>query len=214
MGRTIFLNNKYSNTYFNIIERAKSRILEHYSENHHIIPRSLGGGDDPDNIVALTPKEHYLCHALLPKMVEGNARYKMMAAFNMMHVGHDGKRYTSNLYEYYKVRFYEEHSRRQKGKKRSPESLKRQSATTKGRPWSSRARSVKREKPTAKPVVVYRKDNGSFVGEWESVSLCAKELGCDTTQVWKMCEGKPQRPAQNGKIYPIRQHKGYVFKYA
>lgn len=209
-----FIDNKYTKIYFNIIDRAKSRDLEQYSETHHIVPRALGGDDDLSNLVKLTPKEHYLCHALLPKMVEGKYRYKMLAAFNMMHVGHDGKRYTSNLYEHYKVKFYKEHSERQKGKKRSAISLERQSATTKGRPWSKKARSVKRRKPSAKPVIVHRKDDGSFVGQWESVSLCAKELNCDTTQVWKMCEGKPQRPAQNGKVYPIRQHKGYVFKYA
>lgn len=210
-----FFNNKYTKTYFSLINRSKSRVIEGYTENHHVVPKSLGGSDDPDNLVKLTPKEHYLCHALLPKMVEGNARYKMMAAFNMMHVGHDGKRYTSNLYEYYKVKFYEEHGNRQRGVPRwSKHQRIEMSKNRSGRPWSEKARSVKRKKPTAKAVAVYRYENGAFVGEWESVSLCAKELNCDPTQVWKMCEGKPQRPAQNGKVYPIRQHKGYVFSYA
>jgi hypothetical protein len=39
-----------------------------YVEKHHILPRSLGGSDDPSNIVALTAREHYIAHLLLHKI--------------------------------------------------------------------------------------------------------------------------------------------------
>ena len=209
----MFLTNKYTKQYHNIVNNAKTRDTLGYTEKHHIVPKSLGGLDDDDNIVILTPREHYLCHALLPKMVEGNAMYKMFAAFNMMHVGQDGRRYTSRLYEYYKVKFYKLHSENQKGKKRSMESRKRQSESTKGVPWSANARAIKRKKPTAKPVLVHRKDTGEFVGEWESIALCAKELNCDHSTIWRICKGGWTSQAPNGKMYPSKSHKGYIFTY-
>jgi hypothetical protein len=32
---------------------------------HHILPRSMGGIDEPKNRVLMTPKEHYLAHRVL-----------------------------------------------------------------------------------------------------------------------------------------------------
>lgn len=39
-----------------------------YCETHHIIPKSEGGEDTPDNLVNLTPREHYIAHLLLWKI--------------------------------------------------------------------------------------------------------------------------------------------------
>jgi hypothetical protein len=47
----MFLDNKYTKVYFNIIERAKNRLLETYTETHHIIPKCLGGSDKKENLV-------------------------------------------------------------------------------------------------------------------------------------------------------------------
>lgn len=41
----MYLNNKYTNTYNSIVNRASQRILDGYTETHHIIPKSLGGPD-------------------------------------------------------------------------------------------------------------------------------------------------------------------------
>ena len=62
----------YQKHHDKIIATAKSRILEGYIERHHIIPKCLGGTDDPSNIVELTPEEHYVIHQLLVKMHPGN----------------------------------------------------------------------------------------------------------------------------------------------
>lgn len=100
------------------------------------------------------------------------------------------------------------------GSKKDPEAEKKRVAKRTGVPWSENARSVKRNKPTARPVIVHRKDSNEYVGEWESVSLCAKELGCDTTTVWKICEGTyGSIGGKEGKVYPLRSHKGYTFMY-
>jgi len=77
----IFILNKYTRIYYAIIQHAQARVKpETYTENHHIIPKSLGGSNSKDNLVALTAREHFVCHLLLTKMTEGNARNKMLSA--------------------------------------------------------------------------------------------------------------------------------------
>lgn len=78
----IFIKNKYTETYFKIIDNARTKIYSEYTENHHVIPKSLGGTNDRNNIVKLSAREHFICHKLLVKMVTGNAQHKMLEAFS------------------------------------------------------------------------------------------------------------------------------------
>jgi len=52
----------YKRIHDQIIERAKSRILEGYKERHHIIPKCMGGNNEKDNLVYLTAREHFIIH--------------------------------------------------------------------------------------------------------------------------------------------------------
>jgi hypothetical protein len=62
-------NIKYTNTYERLIQLAKNREVPNtYVEKHHIIPRSFGGSDEKENLVALTAREHYIAHLLLWRM--------------------------------------------------------------------------------------------------------------------------------------------------
>lgn len=102
-----FHNNKYTNWYFSIIEKAKKanrkklkRSHENYIyyESHHIIPKCFGGIEE----VLLTAKEHFICHLLLTKMTDD---YKMKFAFvRLSHksLGQERIKLTSNMYEYVK----------------------------------------------------------------------------------------------------------------
>lgn len=74
----------YFKHYNKLIERSKCRLTNGsvYYELHHIIPRCLGGDDSPDNLVYLTPEEHYVAHQLLVKMYPNNG--KLAFAANMM----------------------------------------------------------------------------------------------------------------------------------
>lgn len=108
----MYLSNKYSRCYFNIINLAKSRLLDAsiYVEKHHIVPKSLGGTNDPNNLVALTAREHLICHRLLIKMTEGTAKSKMaFAAWRMVFMGDKHKRHivTSRTYEVIKFEMAE-----------------------------------------------------------------------------------------------------------
>lgn len=98
----MFISNKYTKWYLNIIDSAKNRSLPLgvYTEAHHIIPKSLGGNNTKSNLVILTAKEHFVCHALLVKMVADDHKKKMVYAFWRM-ANSTGKRYkpTSRMYE-------------------------------------------------------------------------------------------------------------------
>ena len=90
--------NKYKQWYNNITERAKSRVLNSYTESHHIVPRSLGGSDNLDNLVNLTAREHFVCHWLLVKMTTGQEHHKMLNALRMMRAEKQGQqRYTTKI---------------------------------------------------------------------------------------------------------------------
>jgi hypothetical protein len=72
--------------YNNIILKAKSEYrVKHlgiYYENHHIIPKCLNGGEEIENKVLLTAKEHYVCHKLLTYIYPNNS--KIIYAFHLM----------------------------------------------------------------------------------------------------------------------------------
>jgi len=101
----MYLTNKYTTWYKNIIANAQSRVnLDVYFETHHIIPKSLGGSNDPSNLVKLTAKEHFICHLLLTKMVTGAHRRSMYYASYMMVRGVRNQHYTPSSKTYSIVR--------------------------------------------------------------------------------------------------------------
>lgn len=63
-------------------------------EGHHILPSSMGGNDDVENICYLTEHEHYLVHWMLAKALGG----KMWFAFNQMKRAIPGEVKNSSLY--------------------------------------------------------------------------------------------------------------------
>jgi hypothetical protein len=72
----------YLKIYNSLIDRGKTRILKEYSEKHHIIPKCMGGDDSKDNLVDLTPEEHYVAHQLLVKIYPNN--HSLIKAAQMM----------------------------------------------------------------------------------------------------------------------------------
>jgi len=116
----IMLQNKYTSLYHKITSNAKQRITEGYTELHHIIPQSLGGSNDKENLVELTAREHFICHWLLIKMTEGEDRSKMLYALQGMKAENRyQQRYhtkiTARVYEKYRIEHAENHSKKMKG---------------------------------------------------------------------------------------------------
>jgi hypothetical protein len=120
----MFIQNKYFKWYNQIITQAKAlknfRITG-YFEKHHILPRSLGGTNNQDNIVKLTAREHFVCHRLLVKCTSGKNKSKMArAVFRTSHRSKNHKdlvKITSKAYEQIKKDFSIAQSHLNKGKK-------------------------------------------------------------------------------------------------
>lgn len=120
----MFIDNKYYKWYNNIINSALLRPeLMEYHEIHHIIPKSLGGTESPDNLVKLTAREHFICHYLLTKFTSGSDYYKMVYACQGMRRSRNYQhRYiNSRLYEVIKKEAAEIQRKRFLGKKLSKE---------------------------------------------------------------------------------------------
>jgi hypothetical protein len=129
----IFINNKYSTWYYNIINNSKNRLLTGYKEKHHIIPRCLGGKDTKDNLAILTAREHFIVHMLLCKFTTGQIKMKMAYAFHAMCTFKNAGRYNkvnSRLVD--KIR--NEFSLMLRGTKFSKETKTKMSEVKKGKP--------------------------------------------------------------------------------
>lgn len=132
----IYKDNKYTTTYYKIIEKAIGRDNgDCYVELHHIIPEAFyedrkrkgrkgwlsGNPDSSTNLVNLTAREHFICHWLLIKMTEGNALNICMYALNGMKRDSDHQeRYetkiTSRVYARLKPLIAQIHSNTMKGR--------------------------------------------------------------------------------------------------
>jgi hypothetical protein len=104
--------------YSKIIERAKERVLSDdiYKEQHHILPKSLGGSDSSDNLVFLTGREHLVCHLLLIKMTDSEHKAKMVNAAwsmaNLENIKQTRTKLNSRQYSFLREQFSKVHSRR------------------------------------------------------------------------------------------------------
>lgn len=117
----------YFHIYEQLVERGRNRdrsTLE-YVEVHHIVPRCMGGNDDPDNLVALTLEEHFVAHQLLAKMFPHIDA--LIYAANMM-----GSR-SNKRYSWLKKQFVEREKATKTGQPRCPEACKKQSETMKAK---------------------------------------------------------------------------------
>jgi hypothetical protein len=85
----------YIGRYERFIETLKGQKIEGAVEMHHILPKSLGGTNDADNLIALTPRQHYVAHWMLWKIHSG----KMAQAFFFMNNHKNYKRMYSRGYE-------------------------------------------------------------------------------------------------------------------
>ena len=91
----------YQAHYDTLVQRSIVRELSGYTEQHHIIPKCMGGTNDINNLVRLTPEEHYVAHQLLVKIYPGN--YKLLQAIlRMSGPGNSTRKCTNKLFGWLK----------------------------------------------------------------------------------------------------------------
>ncbi len=118
----------YQKIYTSIIVKAKMRNkIDGYKEVHHIIPKSLGGGDERSNLVELTAREHFVAHMCLA-LIHGGLQWLSMRYFKS-----DGRYHNSRLYEIARTKSAEATSVYQMGKKLSESHCQAISQALKGK---------------------------------------------------------------------------------
>jgi NUMOD3 motif len=115
----------YTLHYTKLIERAKSEDRRRYTtkntkyvyyEKHHIIPKCMGGSNAEENLILLTPEEHYLAHLLLIKMHKDHAGLTF-AAIKLTRSTKNGKRMNNKLYSWLRKQHAENTAKLHKDKK-------------------------------------------------------------------------------------------------
>ena len=107
----------YQKIYDNLIKKRLENPPTEKFEQHHIVPKSLGGSNDKENIVKLTLREHYIAHLLLCRIHRKTQNYyPMLRALNMMKAGREGD-YVKNsrMFEYFRTDFARMMSEAQRG---------------------------------------------------------------------------------------------------
>lgn len=129
----------YQKIHDDIINRAKDRAVDGYTESHHITPKCMGGSDDRTNLVDLTAREHFVIHQLLVKIYPKHKG--IIYAARTMTLG--PRRMNNRLYEWLKIKFANALSEEMKGntlsKFRRSEATKKKMSDAQKKRW--------REKP-------------------------------------------------------------------
>lgn len=121
------MNSHYYTRYQRFSQALRQRKLppDAIAETHHMVPRCMGGSDDPDNLVELTLREHYLAHWMLWRAFPENQslRFAFYAMCNKnFRTSHKKDAYQkirhSRVYARLKEEFRQAHSERMAGKVR------------------------------------------------------------------------------------------------
>lgn len=99
---------------------------ECFYEEHHILPKCLGGTDDRDNLVLLTTKEHFIAHRLLTKIYPSNHKL-LYAVFYMGGTRHGVT--NSRTYQLLREEYFKKHSEHMSGTTLSPETVEKRNTT-------------------------------------------------------------------------------------
>ena len=94
------------------MDALRGQSVDGYCEVHHIVPRSLGGSDDIDNLIRLTARQHFVAHWMLARALGGSAS---RAFFMMSNFGKYGK-VNSKTYAIARQEYAEQISQQLKGK--------------------------------------------------------------------------------------------------
>ena len=131
-----------------------------YTHKHHIIPKHIGGTDDPSNLIELTIPEHAEAHRVL---FEEHGRWQDELAWKMLsgRIGNEeAVRLASSLANL--------------GKKHSEESKKKMSIAKKGKTYSEEHK---------KKIGLAQKGNTNWLGKKHSEET-KKKIGLATKKYW------------------------------
>lgn len=128
----------YQNIYHLLVSKRQQFLAEGYTERHHIIPRCMGGTNEPNNLVRLTAREHFIAHLLLAKIYGGKLIH---TAFMMSNY----KKCNSKSYKWLKEKHAYLTSERMKNRIVSEETRQKNSRNKKGTTHSEETKQKMKE---------------------------------------------------------------------
>lgn len=187
----------YQRIYDQIVDRAKSRELKGYIEKHHIIPKCMGGSNRQENLVALTAREHFICHWLLHRMHPNSSAlsfaFKMMATTATTHQ----YRYTpsSRAIQEAKQAGATASSKLLKGVKKSKEHVEKVASANIGKKRTKEVRAVlsaiKLGKPSGAAKGVFQSTLEGVLVKWHRTTVeAANETGIESSNIQAAASGK------------------------
>jgi hypothetical protein len=208
----------YKRHYDLLITRGKSRMLDGYVEKHHIIPRCMGGTDDIDNLVQLTPEEHYLAHQLLIKMypdIRGLAR-----ATQLMTIHHTKSRTNNKLFGWVRRKCAADSSAQMIEWHKENEHPKGMLGKNHDEKNISRIVTGLLKLAEEKKVKVYSYNlDGTFYKEYDSITSCAEDLNTSPSNVkytadgnFGHCRKKQIRYVHTESIEPYKRKKQVIYE--
>ena len=125
----------YKKHYDLLIETRRLRKLDNiYYERHHIIPRSMCGDNSENNLIYLTPREHFISHWLLWRIYKN--KEMAFAFFCLCKMSKHKNKVSSRIYEEAKISrrpfIVETNKRIHTGKKISTKQIEETSIRFKG----------------------------------------------------------------------------------
>lgn len=190
----------YEKIYNQIVERAKNRVLDCYTERHHIIPRCIGGTDVKENLVDLTAREHFICHRLLANIHPDNNKLKfaLWAMCNMKSKRQSRYVTSSRIYESIKLEVIKIISEKKKGVKLTEEHKRKTSETLKGR---------KRPQEVIDKIVKTRKENCGWGHSEETKNKISSNNGMKRQEVRDRLKGREISGETRKKLSDVSVHK-------
>ena len=164
----------YQLIYNQLIERAKTRVLTCYKEEHHIVPLCLN--PKSTETVYLTGREHFLVHWLLIRIYPENIKLKQ--AFGLMGFGLSHYKYklSSVAYQEAKEKYSEAQSKKLLGKNLSKEHKKN---ISKGK-LGGKYKNIKMKGSHCKPILQFSLED-NFIKEYPSIIEIINLLQIDPT---------------------------------
>lgn len=132
----------YQKIYNALVSKRRKNPLQFgsYSEKHHIVPKCLGGGNDAENLVRLTLREHFIAHRLLVK-IHPNQPGLQYALWRLAITKRSSEcKISSHAYQKIRGEFIERISEKMSGRIFSEQHRKRLSKASRGRTHSGEAR--------------------------------------------------------------------------
>ena len=160
----------YQKIYNSLMEKSKDRKkgCGVYYENHHIVPKCLGGSNQKNNLVLLTAEEHWVAHLLLVKIYPDKPQLVYACQAMSMVGSKKMSRTTNKMFGWIRRKYASETSKKQIGRKLSEKTKSKISQSLKGRlPEHQKRSNISKRPEVAKKISESKKgvSTGPFTSE-------------------------------------------------